>query len=131
MIDSVEPSAGRPAAGEVATRNDLAEDRTLLANERTFSAWARTSLATVGVGLGFKALFGPVSPTWVAKSIATLFVALGILVILMAARRACAVTRRMNGHEVCTLPAINIKLIAGIYVAGATALIAAIWMLTG
>ena len=57
-------------------RTDLAEDRTLLANERTFSGWARTALATVGIGLGFHVLFEALEPAWVAKAIATLFVAL-------------------------------------------------------
>ncbi|MBB3991179.1 DUF202 domain-containing protein [Croceicoccus naphthovorans] len=38
-------------------KTDLAEDRTLLANERTFAGWVRTGLASVGIGLGFHALF--------------------------------------------------------------------------
>ena len=41
------------------TRVDLAEDRTILANERTFAGWLRTGLATVaarhGVQIGFAA----------------------------------------------------------------------------
>ena len=65
-------------------RTDLAEDRTLLANERTFSGWARTALASIGIGIGFNALFKPVEPTWVAKAIATLFL---LLAAFLAARR--------------------------------------------
>ena len=42
---------------KASTRTDLAEDRTLLANERTFAGWTRTSLACIGVGLGFQAIF--------------------------------------------------------------------------
>ena len=47
-------------------RTDLAEDRTILANERTFAGWMRTGLATIGIALGFQALFGRVDPTWAA-----------------------------------------------------------------
>ena len=49
-------------------RTDLAEDRTLLANERTFSGWARTAMASIGIGIGFNALFAKVEPSWVAKA---------------------------------------------------------------
>ena len=74
-------------------RTDLAEDRTLLANERTFSGWARTALATVGIGVGFNALFRTLDPSWVPKAIATLFILLGLIIIIMADRRACPRTR--------------------------------------
>ena len=69
-------------------RTDLAEDRTLLANERTFSGWARTAMASIGVGLGFNALFKAVHPTWFAKGIASVFILLGIFLIVAAERRA-------------------------------------------
>ncbi len=110
-------------------RTDLAEDRTLLSAERTFSAWVRTALASIGVGLGFRALFGPVDPTWVAKAMATLFIALGILVIVLAERHACAVVTRLNAHQIDALRSLNFKLITGVYVAGALALIASMWLL--
>ncbi len=110
-------------------RTDLAEDRTLLAAERTFSAWVRTSLGSVGVGLGFRALFGPVDPTWVAKAMATLFIALGILVIVLAERHACAVVKRLDSHAIDAPRSLNLKLITGLYVAGALALIASMWVL--
>lgn len=110
-------------------RTDLAEDRTLLANERTFSGWARTSLATIGIGLGFNALFGQLNPAWVPKGIATLFIALGIVIIVMAERRACAVNNRLSAHEITSLPPLNLRLIAIVYSLGAGALIVALWVL--
>jgi putative membrane protein len=36
--------------GDDPTRDDLAEDRTILANERTFGSWMRTSLGCVAIG---------------------------------------------------------------------------------
>lgn len=110
-------------------RTDLAEDRTLLANERTFSGWARTSLATIGIGVGFNALFRTLEPAWAPKAIATMFVVLGIVVIWMAERRACKVQHRLTAHAITTLPALNLRLIAIIFTIGAVALIVGIWVL--
>lgn len=110
-------------------RTDLAEDRTLLANERTFSGWARTSMATIGIGLGFNALFGQLNPEWVPKAIATLFITLGIMIIFMAERRACAVANRLSAHKITSLPRLNLRLIALIYSIGAIALIVSLWLL--
>lgn len=110
-------------------RTDLAEDRTVLANERTFSGWARTSMAAIGIGIGFNALFKPVEPTWVAKAIATLFVALAIFLIIAAERRACALHERLSAHRIKRLSTINFRVMAIAIVTGAVALIVAIWML--
>jgi len=48
-------------------RTDLARQRNLLANERTFSAWLRTGLAAVIAGLGIARLLGPGSELWAAR----------------------------------------------------------------
>ncbi len=123
-------SSDDPSKSELAQdRTDLAEDRTLLANERTFSGWARTSLAAIGVGLGFNALFGKIEPFWVPRAIATLFILVGVLVIVMAERRACAVMARLSAHQVTELPAMNLRLIAIVFAIGAVALIVGLWTL--
>ena len=44
------------------TRDELAEDRTILANERTFGSWMRTSLGCVAIGVGFQGLFAAMKP---------------------------------------------------------------------
>lgn len=110
-------------------RTDLAEDRTLLANERTFSGWARTALATIGIGVGFNALFGTLEPAWVPRALATVFILLGVLVIWMAERRACAVQSRLSAHEITELAPLNLKIIAVVFTLGAVALVAGIWIL--
>ena len=71
-----------------AERTDYAEDRTVLANERTFAGWLRTGLAAMGVGVGFNALFGRLEPDWVPKAIATLLLAIAIVIFFAAERRA-------------------------------------------
>jgi putative membrane protein len=110
-------------------RTDLAEDRTLLASERTFSGWARTAMASIGLGIGFNALFNPVHPTWVAKAIATLFITLGIFVIIAAERRADTMHRRLMPHKMKSVSAFSFKAIAILVSAGGLGLICAIWLL--
>lgn len=110
-------------------RTELAEDRTLLANERTFSGWVRTSLAAIGIGLGFKALFGTIEPIWVPKAIATLFVSLGILTIVMATWRGAQVISRLKAHQVHPVSARKLYVVAGTISLGALILLVAIWLL--
>jgi putative membrane protein len=110
-----------PGRSELAEdRTDLAEDRTLLANERTFSGWARTAMASIGIGIGFNAL---------AKAIATVFILLGIFLIVAAERRACVVQGRLTAHKVSSVPVANFRIMAVGVSGGAIALIGAIWWL--
>jgi putative membrane protein len=110
-------------------RTDLAEDRTLLANERTFAGWVRTGLTSVGVAIGLHALFRTLEPIWVAKAIATMFVALGIFIFLAAERRACSVEQRLEAHEVSPFRRRGLRIIACGLILASAALIAALWLL--
>ena len=110
------------------SRTDLAEDRTILANERTFAGWMRTSLASVAIGVGFHALFPRMEPPWVPRVIATSFLLLAILVIVSAERRAAAVMDRLSAHVVVTARAMNLRIFATAVTLGASGLIAAIWL---
>jgi putative membrane protein len=114
---------------EAVERTDLAEDRTLLANERTFAGWMRTSLAAVAIGIGFNALFQTMQPAWVPKTIATVFLLIAIYVMLSAERRACAVVERLKPHEIKTFRMINLRVVSWSITAGTLALIAALWLL--
>jgi putative membrane protein len=111
------------------TREELAEDRTILANERTFGSWMRTSLGCIAIGVGFRGLFASMEPVWVPKAIATAFLLLAVLVILLAERRAAAVLKRLDAHTVVTAKVMNLRLFAGLVSLGALALVAAIWLL--
>ena len=113
-----------------ADRTDYAEDRTVLANERTFAGWMRTGLAAIGIGVGFQALFQRLDPAWVPKAAATLFILLGIFIFWSAERRACAVFRRLNAHEVRNMSPVLLRWVAGLMSIGALTLIAGIWLLT-
>lgn len=110
-------------------RTDFAEDRTVLANERTFASWFRTGFAAVGIGLGFQALFLRMEPAWVPRSIATVFLLLGIFLFFSAERRACKVQERLSAHQVQPERNRRLRLFAFAASAAVIALIAAMWLL--
>lgn len=110
-------------------RTDLSEDRTVLANERTFAGWLRTGFAAVGIALAFNALFVRLEPPWVPKAVATVFLGIAILIFVAAERRACHVLGRLHAHKVETVRTGSIRLITWLTVAATAALIAGIWLL--
>jgi inner membrane protein YidH len=110
-------------------RTDFAEDRTVLANERTFASWVRTGFGGIAIGLGFHALFGRIHPLWLPRAVATAFLVIAIIVFLAADRRACIVIRRLHTHRVETVKIGIVRLITVVTVAATLALIAAIWLL--
>lgn len=110
-------------------RTDFAEDRTVLAHERSFASWMRTGMASVGIGLGFNALFATLTPTWVAKAIATLFLLIAIVIFLLAESRARSILGRIDAHRIAAIRPVRIRLLAWAFVVATTALGAAIWWL--
>lgn len=111
-------------------RTDWAEDRTIMALERTFAGWMRTAFAAIAIGIGFRALFGQFDPPWLAKAIATMFIALAIVFAIGAERRACRAFERLSSHAVDAPKMPNIKLVAYSISAGAAVLIVALWVLS-
>ncbi|WP_338446619.1 DUF202 domain-containing protein [Pelagerythrobacter marensis] len=112
-----------------AERTRFAEDRNIMATERTFAGWIRTAFAAIGIGLAFRVLFGEFEPPWLAKAIATLFIAAGGVLALSAQRRASRTLARLDSHEFerATIP--DFRLLAYAVVLGAAILIAGLWVL--
>jgi putative membrane protein len=110
-------------------RTDLSEDRTVLANERTFASWTRTGFAGIGIGLAFNVLFTRVQPEWVPRVIATIFLGIAIFIFVAAERRACAVLHRLHVHRVATIKIIYIRVITIASVAATLCLVAVLWLL--
>jgi putative membrane protein len=110
-------------------RTDLAEDRTIQATERTYAGWLRTAFAAIGIGLGFRALFGEFDPPWLAKAIATIFILIGGLVSWSAQRNACKTLDRLNTHSVDAPRALHMRWLSYIVTSGALILVAALWLL--
>lgn len=118
-----------PTQTRAQDRTDLAEDRTVLANERTFASWFRTGFASVGIGLGFQALFLRMEPLWAPRALATLFLGLGIFLFIAAERRASRVLIRLTSHQVKAFNHGRLRLMTIVASAGVIALIAAMWLL--
>ena len=118
-----------PSESLAEVRTDFAEDRTVLANERTFAGWLRTGFAAVGIALAFHALFVRLEPPWVPKAVATVFLGIAILIFIAAQQRACAVLARLHAHRIRSLRTANIHIITWLLVGATMALGAAIWLL--
>ncbi|GMN14479.1 YidH family protein [Altererythrobacter sp. MTPC7] len=112
-----------------AERTDLAEDRNIMAMERTFAGWMRTAFAAIGIGLAFRAVFGEFDPPWLARAIATAFILLGAFVALTAERRACRTFTRLNAHQLHAPEIPSIRWLGWGVTAGAVFLAIALWIL--
>lgn len=89
----------------------------------------RTAFAAIGIGLGFRALFGELEPPWLARAIATLFIALAIVLAISAERRTCRAFTRLSAHAVDTPDLPKLRWLAYSVSVGAAVLIAALWVL--
>ena len=110
-------------------RTDLAEDRNIMAMERTFAGWMRTAFAAIGIGLGFRALFGEWDPAWLPRLIATVFILGGGWLAITAERRACKTLQRLNTHEFEAISTPNFKLMAYAIATGSVVLSVGLWIL--
>ncbi|MBT0958317.1 DUF202 domain-containing protein [Alphaproteobacteria bacterium KMM 3653] len=85
-------------------RTNWAEDRTLMANERTFASWVGMGLACVGVAVGLKAVFGAFEPLWAAKATASVFLAAAVAIYWAARAKAVATHERLTCQEAALSP---------------------------
>ncbi len=77
-------------------RTDWAEDRTIMANERTFNSWIGLGLGAVCGAIALKAVFGEFEPTWAAKAVASLFLLIAIAIYWTAANQAHVTHERLT-----------------------------------
>ncbi len=110
-------------------RTNWAEDRTILANERTFSSWMGTGLGAVGVAIGLKAVFGAFDPTWVAKLVASLFLVTAIVIFWSACRSARATLDRLQDTDANPQPVKNFTRLATIMTAATLGTGIILWLL--
>ena len=110
-------------------RTEWAEDRTVLANERTCAGWLRTAMASVVVALGLHAVFGEVSPTWVPKIVATIFIGAACVIIVSALWRARRTARRMEVHDANAQGTWSMIVMGSLLLLGAIGTGAVLWLL--
>ena len=100
-----------------------------MALERTFAGWMRTAFAAIGIGLGFKAVFGAFDPPWLAKAIATMFILAGGWLAITAQRRACHTMDKLDAHQFEAVSTPNFRVLAYAVAAGSVILTAGLWIL--
>jgi len=111
------------------SRTKWAEDRTIMANERTFSSWMGTGLGAIGVAIGLKAVFGDFEPTWAAKCVATLFIVVAIAIFWSARNQAIKTFCRLQEGDVEATPSRNFTFLASVMSVAAIATAIILWML--
>lgn len=127
MADT-DQDTSRDASGSEA-RTDWAEDRTVLANERTFAAWMRTGMACIGVALGLRVVFSTTQYPMVAKGVAELFVLTSVWIFWSAARRCKDTQSRMDAHDTNAQSHRNMLIISLAMTVGAVATGVILWLL--
>lgn len=91
------------------------DPRFTLANERTFLAWIRTSLAFLAGGVALEAFRSPNVPEHLWSAAAVLVLVVGMLIGLGAAVRWLRVERAMRTGKALPVPAI-VPFLAGVAV---------------
>ena len=119
-----EPDQGRGwLARKVLPGGVEPDPRFTLANERTFLAWIRTSLAFLAGGLALEAFAIAAFPGPLRKALAVLLVAIGMLISAGAAVRWASVESSMRHGNPLPLPAIIPLLALGGAVAAAVVIV--------
>lgn len=64
-------------------RTDWAQERTLLAKQRTFGSWFRSGLSSVAVGFGAAEFLSDLEPQWLVKAASVLLVIGGAVIFVI------------------------------------------------
>lgn len=110
-------------------RTDWAEDRTLLANERTFAGWMRTGMTALAVAIGLHAVFGELQPAWIAKATASVFILAAIMIFAAAAQRSHKAQVRIDSHDSASQPSWRMTGLAAVLCIAALATAGVLWLI--
>lgn len=120
----------KPNSDDLASvRTAWAEDRTVLANERTFAGWMRTGMACVALALGLKAVFNDTDYPLIAKAVPEIFIIVAVLIFWASAVKSRETQKRMADHDVEAQPHKRMTLLAGILTVGAVMTGVILWLL--
>ncbi len=120
-----------PSRGRIAERllpdGTEPDPRFTLANERTFLAWIRTSLALLAGGIAIEAFTADLFLEPVRKGLAVLLLLLGMMLSAGSAARWLRVERSMRSKAPLPLPLIVPLLAAAGALAAAVVLVVILW----
>lgn len=107
------------------TRNRLAIDRTVLAGERTYTAWIRTGLAALAAGVAFERFLSGAMPEWIIRIIAVILILFSLCAFVLAIWHYTHLGLRLEEADIRKLP------VRGLVVLTAALCVAAVLALVG
>jgi putative membrane protein len=128
MTDRNDPGARAPGAGDGA--NDYALDRTVLANERTYTAWIRTGLTALAAGVAIEKFMVDVIPPWGVRAIAVILIGFSAVAFFVAAWRYTHLGIKLGRADVKRVPLVVTIGTSLILIACALIALAGLWMVT-
>jgi putative membrane protein len=114
---TIDEQRGRRFPGRVYAKGAEPDPRFSLANERTFLAWMRTSLALLAAGVALEALDLPIA-AGVRLTSALVFITLGILAPVQAWLGWMATERALRQAQPLPSPRLGLVMAVGTTVAG-------------
>ena len=105
-----------------------AEYNTVLANERTFSAWLRTGLTALATGLGVERFLGGVIPDPVIRAISMSLLLFSVLAFSLGAWRYIHVGALLRTQRVFGAPAPLLLLISILLAFASILAIIGVWL---
>ena len=131
MPPSAPPPPPQPSRGRIAERllpgGTEPDPRFTLANERTFLAWIRTSLALLAGGIAIEAFTADLFAEPVRKVLAVLLLLLGMMLSAGAAVRWVRVERSMRNNPPLPLPLVVPLMAAAGALAAAVVVVSILW----
>jgi putative membrane protein len=111
--------------------NNLALDRTVLANERTYTAWIRTGLTALAAGVAIVKFMADVIPPWGTLTIAVILIVFSGVAFFVAAWRYTHLGIKLGRVDVKRVPLTVTMGTSLILIACALIALVGIWMPPG
>jgi putative membrane protein len=105
-----------PNVGSANLQVELAVERTILAEERTYDAWVRTGLASLASGIGAHVLLKEVVPDWLTKPAGAVLVLFAGFCFIAGVWRELAPSARLPASRMKQLPKSMLIVVNGILV---------------
>ena len=107
---------------------DCAEQRTLLANERTYAAWVRTGLTALAAGIAFERFIPGTIPWWSVRVIAVILILFGAACFWLALWRYRHLGNRFPHLRAVTISPVLIAALTLLLVVASLLALAGLWM---
>jgi putative membrane protein len=108
-------------------RTNLALDRTILANERTYAAWIRTGISSLIAGLAVEKFLLEAIPLWGIHAISITFIVFSGVAFFLAAWRYRHFMVRLEDIDIAMVPLPVMRLISLVLILSAVVALVGLW----